>query len=105
MTKLEICYEVYSSNTKISHATVNHIPGLNKVATEVRTQNSQIIFPTLDLNFVKVITYIDETFYNFSQGESQGSQMSFISKNKKVAQSYRTHQKLSRKWPILAAVN
>ena len=37
--------------------TVKHIPGLNKVVTEVQTQNSQIIFPTLDLNSVKVITY------------------------------------------------
>lgn len=57
ITKPKICYAVCSSSTKILHATVKHIPGLNKVVTEVQTQNSQIIFPTLDLNSVKVITY------------------------------------------------
>ena len=78
MTRPEFSFETCYARTTVNSATVSDVIKLNKVLRQIKSTESHIKFPSLDIKSISVKTYTDASFNNLPHGGSQGGQLVFI---------------------------
>ena len=74
----DISFDTSNTCTKVNSMKIRDVIELNKVVKHVKNEKKQILFPTLDLNTIKLIVYTDASFNNLPDGDSQGGHIIFL---------------------------
>ena len=75
----EISFETCLASTKTNTPSVRDVARLNKVVKQIKNSNSNLTFPVLNINQVKLIVYTDASFNNLPNGGSQAGHIVFLS--------------------------
>ena len=79
ITRPDISFEVCNASTKCASPTIRDVIRLNKVIRQLKNDNCQLFFPSMDPLQVKLTVYTDASFNNLPKGGSQGGQIIFLS--------------------------
>ena len=79
MTRPDLSYTVSALSSNITQATIADIKTANKAVKVVRDSSTQMLFPSLNPETVRVTVHTDASFNNHDNGGSQGGQIVFIS--------------------------
>ena len=81
MTKPEFSFKVCYANAIVNSETISDITKLKKVLKHIKSKESYIKLPSLNIDSLIITIYTNASFNNLPNKGSQGGQILFITEN------------------------
>ena len=96
MSRPDISFLVCRISSSMQHSTVESILQVNKLIKHIKATPSSILYPTLNLNEVKIVVYADASYRNLTNGASQGAFVIFLADEKRCCPIYWSSTRIKR---------
>ena len=96
ISRPDLSFDVCQLSTQVTQATIRDLVQANKVIKRAKEDHGKILYPSLNLNKVRIIAFADASFDNLPHGGSQGGSVIFLSDSKLAAPLQWSSNKIKR---------